>query len=134
MSFVVVLSNISRSLPGWTEAGEILRAAGHDVFDPGAVPPAEIPADRLRGADAWLVGMNLITRDLIGSASRLRVIARPGVGVDNIDLTAATEFGVPVCNTPGSNADVVADHTLALMLVLTRDLFRLDALTRSGRG
>ena len=58
---------------------------------------------------------------------KLRVIGRAGVGVDNIDLDAATRKGIAVMNTPGANAIAVAEHTLAMMLAMARHLCRADA-------
>src|SRR5205807_7931280 len=55
------------------------------------------------------------------------------VGVDNIDLDAATKAGIAVMNTPGANAVAVAEHTLALMLALARHISRADATTRAGK-
>ncbi len=134
MGTIVVLSDLSRSLPGWEEARSIITGAGHEFVDLGSVPPGAIPYDALSRADAWLVGFNQITRELMASAPNLIAIARPGVGIDNVDVAAATDLGILVSNTPGSNADVVADHTFALMLVLIRDVFRLDGITRAGHG
>ena len=61
------------------------------------------------------------------------IIGRAGVGVDNIDLDAATKAGIAVMNTPGANAVAVAEHTLALMLALARFIPRADATTRAGK-
>ena len=61
------------------------------------------------------------------------MIGRAGVGVDNIDLEAATRHGIAVMNTPGANAVAVAEHTLALMLALARQLPRADHSTRAGK-
>src|SRR5205814_7315449 len=63
----------------------------------------------------------------------LRVIGRAGVGVDNVDLDAATEAGVLVMNTPGGNAISVAEHTLALMLAMARHIPHANASTRAGK-
>lgn len=131
---VVVLSDIPRTLPGWEEAFAILRQAGHEVIDLGIAAAGEPDPAQLAPADALLVGLNRITTTTIEAAPGVKVIARPGVGVDNIDLDAATARGIPVCNTPGSNADSVADHALAMMLALERDLIELDRRTRSGLG
>jgi D-3-phosphoglycerate dehydrogenase len=62
----------------------------------------------------------------------LRVVVRYGVGVDGIDLSAATEQGVPVVNVPDYGTDEVANHAVALLLALARKLARLDRQTRSG--
>ena len=62
----------------------------------------------------------------------LRAIARPGVGVDAIDLEGATRLGIAVMTTPGANDESVADHTLALILASLRRLVELDRRTRAG--
>ena len=61
------------------------------------------------------------------------MIGRAGVGVDNVDLPAATEAGVLVMNTPGGNAVSVAEHTLALMLSMARSIPQASASTKSGK-
>lgn len=132
---VVIWSNVGRHMPGWTEAFELLRAAGHDVVDPG---PADLTVDHARGvfprADAVLVSTNPVSREMLELAPRLKVVSKVGVGVDNVDLTAATELGIRVCNTPGTNADAVADHAIALALAVMRDISRLDGLVHTGHG
>ncbi|MBI3679034.1 MAG: phosphoglycerate dehydrogenase [Acidobacteria bacterium] len=74
-----------------------------------------------------------VTREVLEKAPKLRVIGRAGVGVDNVDLTAATAAGVLVMNTPGGNAVSVAEHTLALMLALARSVPAASASTLSGK-
>src|SRR5689334_7300340 len=69
---------------------------------------------------------------VLAGATHLRVIARTGVGLDSIDLDAATRAGVVVTITPGTNHETVADHTLALMLAALRRLRRLDGAVRAG--
>src|SRR5277367_5509048 len=77
----------------------------------------------IRDADALLVrSATKVTAELLESAPRLVVIGRAGVGVDNVDLDAATRKGVLVMNTPGGNAVSVAEHTFALMLALARSV------------
>ena len=66
-------------------------------------------------------------------APKLRVIGRAGVGVDNVDLPAATEAGVLVMNTPGGNAVSVAEHTLALMLSMARSVPQASVSTKAGK-
>ena len=66
-------------------------------------------------------------------APRLRVVGRAGVGVDNIDLDAATHRGIVVMNTPGGNAASVAEHALALMLSMARSVPQLNAAMHAGR-
>ena len=91
-------------------------------------------AGHLAEADALLVRSAVqVDKTVLEKAPRLRVIGRAGVGVDNVDLDAATEAGVLVMNTPGGNAVSVAEHTLALMLVMARHISRADHSTRSGK-
>jgi|SRR5579871_177749 len=91
-------------------------------------------AKHLADADALLVRSAVqVDKAVLDQAKRLRVIGRAGVGVDNVDLDAATEAGVLVMNTPGGNAVSVAEHTLALMLAMARHIPRADASTRAGK-
>src|SRR3974390_3320632 len=88
----------------------------------------------LADADALLVRSGVQVKEaVLRQAPRLRVIGRAGVGVDNVDLEAATEAGVLVMNTPGGNAVSVAEHTLALMLAMARHVPRADQSTRAGK-
>ncbi|MCU1333629.1 MAG: D-3-phosphoglycerate dehydrogenase, partial [Candidatus Angelobacter sp.] len=88
----------------------------------------------LREADALIVRSAVdVNAQVLRNAQKLRVIGRAGVGVDNIDLEAATKAGIAVMNTPGANAVAVAEHTLALMLALARHLCRADSTTRAGK-
>jgi D-3-phosphoglycerate dehydrogenase / 2-oxoglutarate reductase len=91
-------------------------------------------AQHLADCDALLVRSAVqVDRGVLERAPKLRVIGRAGVGVDNIDLDAATKRGVAVMNTPGGNAIAVAEHTLALMLALARNVPRADATMHSGK-
>src|SRR5437588_2566283 len=91
-------------------------------------------AGALPDADALIVRSAVdVNADVLRHARKLRVIGRAGVGVDNIDLAAATKAGIAVMNTPGANAVAVAEHTLALMLALARHLSRADSTTRAGK-
>jgi D-3-phosphoglycerate dehydrogenase len=91
-------------------------------------------AQHLADADALLVRSAVqVDRSVLQRAPKLRVIGRAGVGVDNVDLDAATEAGVLVMNTPGGNAISVAEHTLALMLAMARRIPQANASTRSGK-
>ena len=94
-------------------------------------------ADEIRDADALLVrSATKVTAELLESAKRLVVIGRAGVGVDNVDLDAATRKGVLVMNTPGGNAISVAEHTMTLLLAIGASGGagrRLDEIRASGR-
>ncbi len=99
-----------------------------------ATPEKDALAAELANADALLVRSAVfVDAAMMDKAPKLRVIGRAGVGVDNIDLEAATKRGIAVMNTPGGNAIAVAEHTLALMLALARHVSRADASTHSGK-
>jgi D-3-phosphoglycerate dehydrogenase len=88
----------------------------------------------LQDADALIVRSAVdVNAQVLRGAGKLRVIGRAGVGVDNIDLEAATKAGIAVMNTPGANAVAVAEHTIALMLAMARHLCRADSTTRAGK-
>jgi D-3-phosphoglycerate dehydrogenase len=88
----------------------------------------------LADADALIVrSATKVTSDLLGKAPHLRAVGRAGVGVDNIDLEAATKRGVLVMSTPGGSSVSVAEHTFALLLALVRELPKFDAAMRAGR-
>jgi D-3-phosphoglycerate dehydrogenase / 2-oxoglutarate reductase len=74
-----------------------------------------------------------VTPEVLKKAPKLKVIGRAGVGVDNVDLPAATAAGVLVMNTPGGNAVSVAEHTIALMLSMARSIPQASASTRAGK-
>lgn len=83
--------------------------------------------------DGIIVGVDEVTRRAIESSERLRVVAKHGAGVDNIDLEAATENGVVVTYVPGANAESVADFAFCLMLALARKLVEAHVSTKAGR-
>jgi D-3-phosphoglycerate dehydrogenase len=91
-------------------------------------------SQHLATADALIV-RSAVTVDasVLSKAPQLRVIGRAGVGVDNVDLPAATAAGVLVMNTPGGNAVSVAEQTLALMLSLARSIPQASASTKAGK-
>ncbi|MCS7234019.1 MAG: phosphoglycerate dehydrogenase [Synergistetes bacterium] len=82
----------------------------------------ELPS-ALKDADALIVGTPKVTREML-SSSRVRIIAKHGVGVDNIDLKAATELGIPVTVTQGANSESVAELTIAFIFALARGLIK----------
>ncbi len=111
---------------------ERLRAAGLEVETRLNLQGAELVA-ALREFDACIVrSQPRITAECLESPGKLRAIARAGVGVDNIDVAAATRKGVVVMNTPGGNAVSAAEHTIALMLALARRLPEAHFVMRSG--
>ncbi len=117
-----------------TEPAALLENAGCEIIRSSLSRPMN--EEELLAAvpqvDAIITGADIITRRVIESARRLRVIAKHGVGVDNIDVQCATERGIVVTNAPGSNADSVADLAFGLMLALARRIPQADRFTRSG--
>ncbi|CAF0696170.1 phosphoglycerate dehydrogenase [Candidatus Methylacidithermus pantelleriae] len=84
--------------------------------------------------DALLIrSQTKVTRRVLESSGRLRVIGRAGVGTDNVDVEAATEKGIVVMNTPGGNTIATAEHAFCLILALARNVARADAWIRQGR-
>src|SRR6478672_11127409 len=91
-------------------------------------------AQHLPTCDALVVRSAVqVTKEVLAKAPKLRVIGRAGVGVDDVDLDAATAAGVLVMNTPGGNAVSVAEHTLALMLAMARYIPQATASTKAGK-
>ncbi|HVA94829.1 MAG TPA: phosphoglycerate dehydrogenase [Candidatus Dormibacteraeota bacterium] len=91
-------------------------------------------AEEIHDADALLVrSATKVTAELLDKAKNLKAIGRAGVGVDNVDLDAATRKGVLVMNTPGGNAISVAEHTLALLLAMAHPVTRADASMKAGK-
>jgi len=85
--------------------------------------PENIPAAVLASCDAMVVWHEMpVTREVISQLDRCRIIVRAGVGFDHIDLDAAAEAGIPVCNTPDYGTSEVADHAIALMLTMRRGI------------
>ncbi|MFS0853830.1 phosphoglycerate dehydrogenase [Microbacterium sp. 179-I 3D4 NHS] len=106
--------------------------AGHRILR----GPAHHDLDELRvllhGADAWIAGTGPITAEHLDAGPRLKIIARYGVGTESVDLDAARRRGIPVSNTPGANADAVADHAVGLMLAALRFVPDGDRRVRDG--
>ncbi len=112
---------------------DILRKAGLEVDVKVGLGPAELEKiigdyDALAVRSATKVSAKLLER-----ATRLKVVGRAGVGVDNIDLAAATRRGVVVMNTPGGSSVTVAELTLAHMLALARHVAQATASVKAGR-
>jgi D-3-phosphoglycerate dehydrogenase / 2-oxoglutarate reductase len=109
---------------------ELLRKPGWNVITPSR---DELIAS-LAEADALIVrSATQVTAQILEAAPNLRVIGRAGVGVDNVDLDAATRRGVLVMNTPGGNAVSVAEHTLALLMSVARRIPQHSAAIHAGR-
>jgi len=86
----------------------------------------------LPGVDGIIVGDDPLTSKVLARADRLKVISKWGVGIDNIDLRAAAQAGIRVTNTPGMFGDEVADVVIGYLILLARQLHRIDERVRSG--
>jgi D-3-phosphoglycerate dehydrogenase len=100
---------------------------GMDEYDSYEAALADI--DRY---DAVIVRVAPLSADVIERADRLQVISKHGTGLDNVDVEAASERGIVVCNTPGANAQSVAEHAIALLFGLRRHLHTADRHVRAG--
>jgi phosphoglycerate dehydrogenase-like enzyme len=88
--------------------------------------------EQLRDVDAIVAGDDPLTARVLRSAPRLRVVARWGVGLDNVDLSTAADLGIRVVNTPGVFGEEVADVAIAYLVLLARHLHRIDRAVREG--
>ncbi len=88
--------------------------------------------DELPDTDAIIVRMTKITREVVASAPNLRIVARHGVGYEAVDVDALTDHGVPLTITGDVNSVAVAEHTLALMLVLAKQVVTYDRAVRNN--
>jgi len=113
---------------------ELESLAGEVIYNPSGKPLSSTEVARLLpGIDGYIAGLDAIDRNALAAADRLKVIARYGVGIDNVDLLAAKEKGIIVTNTPGANSISVAELTLALILALARQVPQGVAATRQGQ-
>lgn len=99
---------------------ELIRSTDHDII-----------MNRARDADVLMVVYAKVTSDIIESATRLKGIIKYGVGVDNIDVSKATELGIIVANVPDYAIETVADHAMGLLLSLARRIMISDRMMRA---
>jgi D-3-phosphoglycerate dehydrogenase len=112
---------------------DLLRQAGFEV-DNQTDLKGDALKEAMRAADGVIVRSKpQLTADLLDDPGKLRVIVRAGVGVDNIDVEAATRRGILVMNTPGGNTVSTAEQTVTLLMALSRHTAAADASTRGGK-
>lgn len=131
MKILVTATNYTK----YCRAGKtILENAGCEIVEnPHNRPFKEEELKKLvSGIDGVVAGPDIWNETIFSLASNLKVIARFGVGVDNIDLNAAKKHGVVVCNTPGINSSAVAEQAITLMLSLIRKIPEMNAAVRKG--
>ena len=114
-------------------AAEIFRQHGVDADVKPGMAPDELKSV-IGGYDGLAVrSATRVTREILDAATRLKVIGRAGIGVDNIDIAAATSKGVLVMNTPFGNSITTAEHAIALMFALARQIPAADLSTQAGK-
>jgi D-3-phosphoglycerate dehydrogenase len=124
---IVIAENVS------PRAAEILQAADPSWQIVNLVGTKTPVAEAITDADALLIRtVTRVTPELLAGAKRLRVIGRAGVGVDNVDLDAATRQGIVVMNTPGGNSVSVAEHTFAFLGMMIRHMVAANDSMKQG--
>src|SRR5256714_7191641 len=112
---------------------DLLRQAGLKWDERPGLKGDEL-REALRAADGVIIRSGTtLTADLLEDPGRLKAVVRAGVGVDNIDVAAATRRGIVVMNTPGGNTVSTAEHTLTLLTALARHVPAADASLRAGK-
>lgn len=113
---------------------EILeQARGIEVDYAPGLAPADL-LERIRDAEGLVIRSGTrVTREVLARAEKLRVIGRAGIGVDNVDVPAATERGVVVVNTPSGNNVTTAEHAIALLVALARHIPQASASMKAGK-
>ena len=112
---------------------EIFRRRGVEVdFRPG-LSPAELRAVIGEYDGLAVRSATKVTREVLEAGTRLKVVGRAGIGVDNVDVTSASARGVVVMNTPHGNAITTAEHAIAMMFALARQIPEATASTKAGR-
>ena len=132
MPNVLIMPTPLRHRPG--KYREILTAAGLTPLDPPGyhrLSEADL-VEAMPEVDALLAGGDPVTARMIKAAPRLRAIARAGVGYESVDIVTATSRKIAVAITPGANHESVAEHTIAMLLALTRNVMGNDRMVRVG--
>ena len=111
----------------------IFKGRGIEVdFKPG-LKPAEL-REIIGNYDGLAIrSATKVTREVLDVAPRLKVVGRAGIGVDNVDVSSATARGVVVMNTPHGNAITTAEHAIAMMIALAREIREASASTKAGK-
>ncbi len=102
---------------------EIAAASGHEVALLEKYTEKELLLAAVADADAMIVRSDKVTAEVIAAAPKLKIVVRAGAGYDNLDLAACTERGIVAMNTPGQNANAVAELAIALMIFMSRNQF-----------
>ncbi len=115
------------------QAADIFRGRGLDVDVKTKMSPDELAACIGDYDGLAIRSATKVTAEIIAAADRLKVIGRAGIGVDNVDIPAATARGIVVMNTPFGNSITTAEHAIAMMLALARQIPQANASTHAGK-
>ncbi|MGI4948879.1 MAG: NAD(P)-dependent oxidoreductase, partial [Janthinobacterium lividum] len=114
-------------------AAQIFRERGVEVDEITGKTPDELKAIIGEYDGLAIRSSTKVTKDILAHATNLKVVGRAGIGVDNVDIPAASAKGVVVMNTPFGNSITTAEHAIALMFALARDLPEADKSTQAGK-
>ena len=130
---IVVPDDFPIAITG-TPAEEKLRTLGEVIIYKGKAESQQRLIDRIKKAEAVINirAYSHFTREVFDACSKLRIVSIWGTGTDNVDKKAASDLGITVTNTPSANALSVAEHTMAILLALARQIPVLDRETRAG--
>lgn len=112
---------------------EILKQAGLKVVFKTGLKPEELKKE-IKDCDGLVIrSATKVTADIIGAARKLKVIGRAGIGLDNVDIPTASKKGVIVMNTPGGNVVTTAEHTITMLLALSRNIPQATTSMKAGK-
>src|SRR5689334_5659846 len=115
------------------KAAQIFRERGVEVDEITGKTPEELKAIIGQYDGLAIRSSTKVTKDILEHATNLKVIGRAGIGVDNVDIPNASAKGIVVMNTPFGNSITTAEHAIALMFALARQLPEADASTQAGK-
>src|ERR1700754_1414588 len=114
-------------------AVEIFKERGVEVTFNTSLTPDQLKAEIGKYDGLAIRSATKVTKAVIEAATNLKVVGRAGIGVDNVDIPAATARGVVVMNTPFGNSITTAEHAIAMLLALARDIPQANASTHAGK-
>lgn len=110
---------------------EVLSTIGATIVQTGNLSTPEA-LEVVKEADALMIALEIVSAELLASMKRCRIVSRLGIGIDNIDVDAATECGIWAANVPDYSVDEVSTHAIAFLLAHARRLPRMIDMTRQG--
>jgi len=112
---------------------EIFKTAGLDVEERPGLSPEEL-LEVIQDADGLVIRSNTrVTQEVVDAAKKLKVVGRAGTGLDNVDIAACNKRGIVVMNTPGGNTNSAAEHSIAMIMALSRHIPQATASMKSGK-